>query len=97
MSNLLRDLLVFGDECRFLHQVARRITAHGELGEKDHLRARSLGRHSMIYDFSGITSEITDGGIDLTQGNLHTFSLTLWRFNWEMDGPFVRFAALTSA
>jgi hypothetical protein len=75
LLNHLRDalgcLLILGDECRLLNQVAGRIAAHGKLWEDDQASTGRGGAAAKINDSRGIAAEITNGRVDLPQRDLH--------------------------
>ena len=58
-----------------LDQVARRIAAHRQLGEKDEVDAAAPGAPRIFDYFCGIARKIPDDGIDLTQCDPHVTSV----------------------
>ena len=68
---LFEDLEILRNELRFEDEVLRRITGNGELRRQDQFR--SGGRQPLVGagDFLKIAAQIPDGGIDLSETDLH--------------------------
>ena len=60
---------------RPLDQIARRVTADGELREQNQASASTPRLQRKLDDLGSVPREIPDGGVDLAQSNLHTHSV----------------------
>ena len=64
-----------GQEARLFKKIGGWVAADGQLGEDGQARALLGGAAAEGDDFFEVSREIPDGGIDLGQCNLHSFSL----------------------
>jgi hypothetical protein len=78
-GNLEQGLAAARHKRRLFQQVGWRIAADGELGKKHQVRATLLRSTGKFEDFCGISAEIANGGIDLSERNLHSFSVAIER------------------
>ncbi len=74
-GNLLDGLAIARDKRWPLDQIARRISAHRQLGKQNQSRAAGLRAPGKLDDLCRVAGEISDRGIDLAERNLHMFSV----------------------
>ena len=75
LTQFLKDRLAAGEEARLFNEVGGPVAAEGELGEDGETGAGARGSLAGAHDFSDIAGEVSDGGVDLSQCDLHFFSL----------------------
>ena len=63
------------DEPRLFHQVARRIATQGEFGKYNKVSAASVCAFRALDHQIDVAGKVSDGGINLSQGNFHGLSL----------------------
>ena len=64
-----------GEEGGFLEQVGRPVAADSELGEEDEVGSGVGGSLGKGEDLAGVALEVSDGGVDLGERDLHWSSL----------------------
>ncbi len=74
-SNLAQSFAAARNEGGFLQQIGGRIAADSQLGKQHQVGAPLLRSACKFEDFCGISAEIADGGIDLGERDLHSFSV----------------------
>ena len=82
--NLAQSLAAARNEGRFLQQIGRRIAADGQLRKQHQAGATLLCPPRKCEDFCGISAEIADGGIDLSERDLHSFSVATSKRLWSI-------------
>ncbi len=71
------------EEGALLEQVGGPVTTNGELGEEDEVGGLVRGALGVVQDFAAVAGEVAYGRVDLGEGDLHWFSLSMMRL---LDG-----------
>ncbi len=75
LAEFFNDADAAGEKAGLVEEVGGRIAAQDQLGEDGETCAGTSGALSGADDFCQISGEVSDGGVDLGEGNLHSFSL----------------------
>jgi hypothetical protein len=74
-GDLAKSLTAACDKRGFFQQIGGRIPANRQLRKQHKVRSTLSGTAGEVDDFCGVAAEIADGGIDLSERDLHIFSL----------------------
>jgi hypothetical protein len=71
LGDVLQSFMIAANERGPLQKIQRKISADAEFGEDGEIGAAALGYAGQLKNLRGIAFEITDGGIELSEGDLH--------------------------
>ncbi len=77
-GNAFHRLAIACDERWSLDEIPGRIATNGQLGKQNETGAGGSGAPGKIDDLRSVAGEISDGGIDLAQRDLHPSSVKRW-------------------
>ncbi len=80
------DLAIARNKGRTLNQISWRISADRQFRKKNQPCSRGLRALGKFDVLGCIAGEISDGGVDLAEGDLHTFSVKLRAAEGQVAG-----------